>query len=120
MKALIISALVLGSMACACRVSLAAEFGSRPRSQTINFADLDLNHAPGIIRLYSRIRAAAYQVCEPTDPADLGSEQRAHRCVSKSLARAVEAFNVPGLTNIYYALLKRTRVTGGASTLMSE
>lgn len=109
MKALVLSALVSASVACACGVCVGADLGVQLRTQTVIFSDLDLNHTPGVVRLYSRIRAAARQVCEPVEQWDLGSVESARRCARDALARAVRAANVPKLATLYAAISKRSQ-----------
>ena len=68
------------------------------RSETVKFADLNVNAQAGVETLYTRLRSAALRVCSQTDPT---LRYAATACARKSLARAVEKVNLPLLTAYY-------------------
>jgi len=78
-------------------VSLAASPASPPQ-RIVNFADLDVAHAAGAAVLYSRIKHAAYEVCQSDDARDLAAFQHARQCQSQAIASAVARINQPELT----------------------
>jgi UrcA family protein len=67
----------------------------------VRFGDLDPNHLAGTTILYSRIRIAAEQVCEPLNARALSSVAAAHRCMEQAVARAVAEVNVPALSSYH-------------------
>jgi UrcA family protein len=67
------------------------------RSETVKFADLNLDTPAGVETLYGRIHAAARRVCyEPSEDA------RAYTvCVKKAQSDAVGKVNLPLLTELF-------------------
>lgn len=74
-----------------------------PLHVDVHFADLDLSRMEGAQALYSRLRAAARQVCSPVDEPPLGRAQRFNTCVAKALAAAVARVDQPLLSTYYRA-----------------
>jgi UrcA family protein len=68
------------------------------RSETVKFADLNVDNQAGVETLYTRLRSAARRVCSETDPT---RQYAATECTRNSLARAVEKVNLPLLTAYY-------------------
>jgi UrcA family protein len=68
------------------------------RSETVKFADLNVDSQAGVETLYTRLRSAARRVCSETDPT---RQYAATECTRNSLARAVEKVNLPLLTAYY-------------------
>jgi UrcA family protein len=77
--------------------------GELPR-QVVRFADLNLSSEQGAAALYSRIKAAARNVCDLTTHT-LDIEQRiyAQACFRRAIAQAVGAVDSPELTRRYLA-----------------
>jgi UrcA family protein len=70
----------------------------------VHFADLDLSRKPDAATLYSRIRSASRQVCEPlVESTRLDSVSRVRQCVIQSIDRAVADVNAPALTSYHLA-----------------
>jgi UrcA family protein len=67
------------------------------RSETVKFADLNLNTTAGAEALYTRIHAAAWRLCE--QPA--GEQAATARCMSKTESDAIGKVNAPLLTAFY-------------------
>jgi UrcA family protein len=67
------------------------------RSETVRFADLNLNSSAGVETLYGRIHAAARHVCD--QPA--GELAAVGRCMQKAENDAVGKVNIPVLTAFY-------------------
>jgi UrcA family protein len=92
---------LLGSL-CACTDAVAAEQSTEVATRRVSYADLDLSHDAGATALYSRIRFAARQVCEPTYGTwtfkVLGPTPR---CIETAITRAVADVNAPTLTGYY-------------------
>ena len=74
-----------------------AQAGGPVRSETVKFADLDLNTSAGAEALYRRIHAAAWRLCE--QPA--GEQAATASCMSKTESDAVGKVNAPLLTAFY-------------------
>jgi UrcA family protein len=68
------------------------------KSETVKFADLNVDTQAGVETLYSRLHSAARRVCFQTDPT---LQYAATGCIRNSLARAVEKVNLPLLTAYY-------------------
>jgi UrcA family protein len=71
----------------------------RPHRHLVDFADVDLGSERGIAVLYSRIKTAAEEVCEPIDAREALSAQLAQRCTGEAIERAVATIDVPALTS---------------------
>ena len=67
------------------------------RSETVKFADLNLDTPAGVETLYGRIHAAARRVCQ--QPA--GELAATRGCIAKAESEAVGKVNVPSLTAFY-------------------
>jgi UrcA family protein len=71
-------------------------------SKTVRFSDLDITKSDGAKVLYSRIRAAARDVCElstGTDPILRGATKA---CIEKAVDKAVKDVNAPMLTYLRF------------------
>ena len=78
-------------------VTFNAHAGDDARSETVKFADLNLDTPAGVESLYGRIHAAARRVCE--QPA--GEMRAASRCMAKAESEAIGKVNIPSLTAFY-------------------
>ena len=67
------------------------------RSETVKFADLNLDTWAGVEALYTRLHAAAWRICE--QPA--GEEAATRRCMRKTEREAIGTVNVPMLAAFY-------------------
>jgi UrcA family protein len=74
-----------------------------PPQRTVSYADLDLSHKAGAEILFSRIKSAARDVCEPQLGLELASRTVYHRCVDQAIGRAVADVNAAGLAALYRA-----------------
>lgn len=73
--------------------------GAEARSQTVNFADLDLSKSQGVKTLLTRIRAAAGEVCSPQPEAtDIPGSKDYRKCIGRAVTGAVDTVNSPLLT----------------------
>ena len=70
------------------------------RSQSVSFADLNVNTPAGARVLYDRIHSAAERVCADSDPLQ---RLAAGPCARKAEANAIEKLNLPQLTAYYRA-----------------
>ena len=77
-----------------------ADAADQVRSETVKFADLNVNTPAGAQALYTRIRSAAYRVCYQ-DTSDPLTQIAATTCAKDAEARAVEKLNLPQLTAFY-------------------
>ena len=84
--------------------SIAAGYDTAPTA-VVKFGDLNLSNPQGAVKLYSRIVAAANEVCKAydIDNRNLGSRARLSTCVHKAIADAVTTVGHPGLFAVYNA-----------------
>jgi UrcA family protein len=81
-----------------------ARAGDPPRSETVKFADLNLDTSAGAEALYGRIHRAALHVCSDQD--EFAEGIRA--CVKDAEMRAIGKVNSPLLTAFYQNKTGRT------------
>jgi UrcA family protein len=74
-----------------------------PRKVTVEYADLNLSNPQGVEQLYSRINAAAGQVCADPGSKSLGNWLQTRICTRQSIERAVAAVDLPALTALHAA-----------------
>ena len=67
-------------------------------SKKVSYADLDISKEAGAKVLYSRIVAAAKQVCQESGYKDLGAMQRVNGCVDRAINNAVKQVDSPALS----------------------
>ena len=84
-----------------------------PATRVVNFRDLDLSQKSGVVTLYSRIRSAAREVCEPLDEVSIKLLRQRFDCRQDAVARAVADVNSPALTN-YYLVKSKSFVSNQA------
>ena len=68
------------------------------RSETVKFADLNVNTPAGAEALYTRIHSAANRVCSQTDAV---LRAAVSGCARKAEAQAIEKLSLPQLTAYY-------------------
>jgi UrcA family protein len=81
-----------------------ARAGDPPRSETVKFADLNLDTSAGVEALYGRIHRAAIHVCSNAE--DFAEGTRA--CMKDAESRAIGKVNSPLLTAFYEKKTGRT------------
>jgi UrcA family protein len=87
------------AMLLACAVIVSSAFADdQVRSETVKFADLNVNTPAGAEALYTRIHWAANRVCSQTDPV---LRAAASACARKAEAQAIEKLSLPQLTAYY-------------------
>jgi UrcA family protein len=92
------------AMGAAAASAAECEIADGVRRCHVHYADLDLSRSPDAAALYSRIRSAAREVCEPVVASTrLESATRARQCVAQSIDRAVADVNAPALTSFHLA-----------------
>jgi UrcA family protein len=67
----------------------------------VKYGDLDLNRDAGVAALFSRIKTAAREVCEPVDVVFLNLVRQRYNCSQDAIARAVADVNAPLLTSYF-------------------
>jgi UrcA family protein len=72
------------------------------KSTTVKFADLDLSKPEGARTLYTRIQAAARQVCSPANLPGVVAKQNYRQCYDKAVNDAVGAVNRPLLSALHH------------------
>ena len=70
-------------------------------ARVVSYGDLDLSSNAGAATLYSRIRSAAREVCEPLDDVMIKLLRAKYDCRADAVARAVAKVDSPALTNYY-------------------
>lgn len=70
-------------------------------SRKVKYYDLDLSRDAGVATLFSRIKTAAREVCEPTDVFFLSLVRQRYACSQDAIARAVADVNAPLLTSYF-------------------
>ena len=97
------SALVLSlAVASALTMPAAADPTDGP-SITVKYGDLNLSSTQGAESAFSRIRKAAYAVCDGFRGSDLSSREKLHDCVVESMGGAIAKVNNDNLNQIYSA-----------------
>jgi UrcA family protein len=81
--------------------AFAAEQGEPAPQRVVRFADLNLDRGKDTAVLYSRIRAAAREVCGPVETLSVKLLEQTYECRHKAIAHAVLEVNSPLLTNYY-------------------
>jgi UrcA family protein len=103
-----VTAALFGVLALSCgALSIAADNSDVPQA-VVKFSDLNVSSAQGAAVLYSRIAAAANQVCKAFDSKDLGSRSRRDACVHKAITDAVVNVGQPALFAIENAKSHRS------------
>jgi UrcA family protein len=86
-----------------CALSSSARAGDLPLpSQTVRYDDLDIAKPAGAKVLYSRIRAAARNVCAYSAGDDPILREAVHVCIEKAIDKAVRGVNAPELTALRF------------------
>ena len=98
-------AATFGVGACVFTASILAGMSTaEPPHQVVRFADLNLSSEQGAAALYSRIKAAARNVCDlRTHTVDIEQRSYAQACFRRAIAQAVKAVDSPELTRRYLA-----------------
>ncbi|HXA35741.1 MAG TPA: UrcA family protein [Steroidobacteraceae bacterium] len=71
-------------------------------SKIVRFSDLNMENPAGAKVLYSRIRAAAREVCELSTGTDPILRTATHACVESAIDAAVKKVNAPTLTALRF------------------
>ena len=90
---------------------------SPPRQVEVHFADLNLAHVEGAAALYTRLRAAAVDVCTVPDERPLERGRRFTACVADALSAVVGDVGQPLLSSYHQSKLDGhvTAYAAGAS-----
>ena len=92
---------VMGTAALCSALSTSAAAEDVP-TKTVRFHDLDITKSDGAKVLYSRIRAAARDVCEFSTGADPILRAAIKACMDKAIDKAVKDVNAPMLTYLRF------------------
>src|SRR5258708_36406622 len=92
---------VMGAAALSPALSTSVKAQDVP-SKTVRFSDLDITKSDGAKVLYSRIRAAAREVCELSTPTDPILRLAIKGCIEKAVDKAVKDVNAPMLTYLRF------------------
>jgi UrcA family protein len=94
--------IALAGLAASPAITFAESLGfEQPPTRVVKFGDLDLNHSAGVGKLYSRIRSAAREVCEPSEGISVKLLRLRRDCIQDAAARAVAEVNSPALTDYF-------------------
>lgn len=103
----LIAAAILGAIALSCGAAAIAADNGPVFHLTVSFSDLDISTRSGAATLYSRIKTAAFRVCEPydtdDDPLFLDYDSLHKACIHNAIARAVNKVGGYELSAIYAA-----------------
>ena len=94
-------ACVMGTAALCSALSTSVEAEDVP-SKTVRFSDLDITKSDGAKVLYSRIRAAAQDVCGLSAGTDPIQRMATKGCIEKAVDKAVKDVNAPMLTYLRF------------------
>jgi UrcA family protein len=72
-------------------------------TRTVKYSDLDLNSRRDVATLYSRIKVAANQVCEPADSRSVDTFARLRHCKEQAIGQAVTAVRSTQLMSFHMA-----------------
>ena len=92
------AAFLCGAIALCSLQATALAAGNGLASKTVSYADLDISQPAGAKVLYSRIAAAAQEVCALSGYKDLGAMQRVNGCVDHAINNAVKKVGSPALS----------------------
>jgi UrcA family protein len=93
-----VTATVLATLVCG---SAFADAPVEP-SKTVSYADLNLKSSAGVEALYTRLKKAAYEVCQiPTGTHQIRIESELKACKADAIDRAVQQTNLPSLTALH-------------------
>jgi UrcA family protein len=85
-------------------LAISAPQNDEMRSRVVRFADLNLQTPRGVRTLYSRIRHAAQEVCEPVYFKLAESNMGQRRCQERAVDQAVAAVRSESLTAFHVLL----------------
>ena len=92
---------VMGAAALSTAVSTTVKAEDVP-SKTVRFSDLDITKSADAKVLYSRIRAAAQDVCGFSTGTDPILRMATKGCIDKAVDKAVKDVNAPALTYLRF------------------
>jgi UrcA family protein len=92
---------VMGTAALYTALSTSVEAEDVP-SKTVRFSDLDITKSDGAKVLYTRIRAAARDVCGLSTGTDPILRMATKGCIDKAVDKAVKDVNAPMLTQLRF------------------
>ncbi|HEX4387657.1 MAG TPA: UrcA family protein [Steroidobacteraceae bacterium] len=72
-----------------------------PAQRVVKFDDLNLATSSGVARLYSRIRSAAREVCEPVAVWNVAVLLARQECMQRAIEQAVDDVNDPMLKSYH-------------------
>jgi UrcA family protein len=78
--------------------------GEQSSSRTVSFGDLNLANRQGLLRLYSRIRSAAREVCEPPVVSFAAAYVGQMACEKRAIEQAVADVRSSQLTTLHMSM----------------
>jgi UrcA family protein len=92
---------IIGTAALCTTLSTSAKAEDVP-TKTVRFSDLDINKSDGAKTLFTRIHAAARDVCEKSTGTDPILRMALKACVDTAVDKAVKEVNAPMLTQLRF------------------
>jgi UrcA family protein len=95
------SALLIAAASSFAGICSAAD--TNPLQALVKYGDLKVSSPEGATVLYTRIRAAAEQVCRPLDNRSFAFKRLNETCIHNAIADAVTKVDQPALFSVYNA-----------------
>lgn len=96
-----LAALAIGALAIAGQAAAATTRTHEFPSVVVRYDELRLNTTAGVAQLHARLRAAAKQVCGPSDTRVLSLREAYQRCVNDALSQSVDSVGNSNLTRYH-------------------
>ncbi len=105
----IVATTIFGTLASTLAVVCTAADSTGAHQMMVHYGDLNVSTPQGAAALYSRIRAAADEVCRPLDRQDLLSKALLDKCVHNAITDAVNKVDQPALFSVFNAKQGKSR-----------
>ena len=99
----VIATAIFSALASGGAADCTAAGGTDAPQAIVKYGDLNIASPQGAAALYTRIRAAAEQVCRSFDRRGLASKELRDTCIHKAIADAVTKVDQPALFAVYSA-----------------
>jgi UrcA family protein len=113
LRGIIMTSTTRAALLAAGAIGIFAAGAAQADQRIIHYKRVDVQTAQGAATMYSHIRMAALNVCEPDNLAVLRSGRQVHACVDATVNDAVQAVDSPALTAIYEATRDRGNLPAG-------
>jgi UrcA family protein len=113
LRGIIMTSTTRAALLAAGAIGLFAAGAAQADQRIIHYQRADLQTQQGAATMYSHIRMAALNVCEPANIAVLRSGRQVHACIEATVSDAVQAVDSPELTAIYEARRDHDNLSAG-------